>query len=227
MASVHLNFVPPDDENIVTLEIYESTVKEGPFSIIESVTSIGTYPGYIDEYTTSVATSISDWFAIRWIDNKGAASQLSIPVKGDATTPVGEIASRVKERSPTISDRIIVQEAEAAISYVFPTIDPYDSTVTFSYVEKRGLTNMTLAMCYLAEMAQTSSSNWTAGILSMKTSDAAVANREKAIEKLMKQVNVDLNLNFSYIGQLTELAIAGLPVTINELDQSRLLVELR
>ena len=90
---VPLDFIPPQEDNIVKLHIYESSAQGGPFSEIELVTEVGTWPNYIDHYTTANATALDDWFAIQWEDDKGAKSVLSSPVKGGTDYLVREVMS--------------------------------------------------------------------------------------------------------------------------------------
>jgi hypothetical protein len=227
MASVHLRFVVPDIEDLTTMRIYEGADPNSSFAQIEAVTPIGTYPDYIDSYTTNMATSVDDYFAIAFVDSKGFVTDLSSPVQGTAQLAISEIVSRVIERNSTLSERVALQEAEAAISYAFPGFDPYDPAFQPTYLEKRGLTNLTLAMSYLGEMAQGTSSQWVAGIVSMKSSDQAIIQRQTSIDRLIKQANKDLGINFSLIAHLENLSVAGIPATITSIDQSRLLVEIR
>jgi len=229
MASVYLRFVPPDVDDLVQMNIYEGVDPTSSFHLIESVTDIGTYPEYIDNYTTSVAENTSDYFSIEFIDNKDASTGLSAPVKGDLTLAVAEIQQRVMERDSTIDDRIALQEAESAIAFAFPGTDPYDPTLQLDYVQKRGLTNLTLAMCYLTQMARAQAFSWVAGIVSMKISDRAAQLRADAIKGLIASANVDLGINFSMVAHLKDIEVAGgasrtLPLGI---DRTRLLVELR
>lgn len=226
MASVHLKFVPPDLEDLQNLLIFESPSQNGLFTQIENVTAIGVYPTYIDEWTTTYATSVSNWFAIQWEDSKGAVSDISASVQGGVSTAISEVVSRVAIRDSSLNEHVILQEAEAAIQYVYPLIDPYDPTFHPSYVEMRGLTNLTLAMCYMVSMAQVHSSAWVAGIVSMKTSDTAIQQRADAIERLLKAANKDLGLNFSMIAYLEDLLVAGAHEVVS-IDQTRLLVEIR
>lgn len=226
MASVHLRFIVPDREDLVSMKIYEGVTATGTFAQIESVANIGTYPNYIDEYTTEAASNASHYFAIEFLDSKGATTGLSAPVKGDAELLIGDISQRVLERDSSLNERVVLQEAESAIYYAFPAYDPYDPTLQVDYVEKRGLTNLTLAMCYLTEMARTPGFSWTAGIVNLKTSDAAIKMRAQSIDRLITQANRDLNLTFSMIAFLEDIPVAGQDVMeLTSVDISRLIVE--
>lgn len=226
MPSLPLRFVPPDTPDLASLLIFEAPDILGPFTVIDTVTLIGTYPDYIDHYTTENALSLSDWFAIQWEDSRGGRSELSLPIQGSTQTTIAEIISRVRVRDNSLNERVVMQEAEASIYRYQPTADPY-TDLNYSPIELRGLTNLTLAMCYLSEMAKSSgaTSSWTAGIVAMKTSDIALKNRVDAIDKLIKRANIDLNLEFSMIALLADVEIAG--GAIATVDESRLLVELR
>jgi hypothetical protein len=226
MASVYLRFVTPDVDDLVTMNIYEGTDPAGSFHLIESVTNIGIYPEYIDNYTTNAAASNANYFCIEFIDNKGASTNLSAPVKGDVSLAVSEIQQRVLERDNRIDERVALQETESALQWAFPGYDPYDAALTLTYVEKRGITNLTLAMCYLTEMAHTMGGSWVAGVVSLKVSDQAIKMRAEAIDKLILWANRDLGTNFSMVAYLQDLVIAG-GMQMATLDQSRLMIELR
>jgi hypothetical protein len=230
MASVHLEFVAPDVQDLVSLHIYESSSSLGPFTIIDSVTGIGSYPDYISEYTTANAVSETNWFAIEWIDSKGATSDLSQPVKGDTQTALGAIVDRVMLRDPTLNREIVVQEAEAALYQM--GIDPYGPAEQMTPTQTRGLTNMTLAMCYVVTGAgAVTASEYIAGIVSQKISDTALKGRQDAIKALIAAANKDLGLDYSVVALMAlandnGLCGTGKPRLFGaELDQTRLLVE--
>lgn len=229
MASVHLKFEPPDSTGLTTLIIFESSEKEGVYSEIERVTDVGTFPNYLDEYTTNKATAVEYWFAIQWEDSKGATTEVSAPVQGNSSTPVGDIVSRVELRDPSLTHAIVVQEAEAALERVLPPgTDVYDPSISLTYRQLRGLTNLTLAMCYMVSMAQTATGDFTAGLVAMKSSDTAIKSRVDSIQRLVKSANSDLGLSFSMIAYLQELDIPGTLISnASQFDQSRLIYELR
>ena len=232
MASVHLKFVPPTVQNLVSLKIYEATSMGGPFNLIETVTAIGTYPDYITEYTTDDATNTSDWFAIEWLDNKGASSNLSPPVQGNTETLVGEIVDRVMLRDPSLKESVVQQEAEAVVASVFHTTDPYDSTLTATYQQLRGMTYLTMAYSYISELAASASisgAKWVAGIVSMDAGGATTATggRGAAIDELLKLAGNDLGISMSVILQMANTYCTGLSGAVNQWDESRLLVEIR
>ena len=44
MSSVRLDFIPPQEQGIVSLEIWESPVKDGTYTKIEDVADVGSVP---------------------------------------------------------------------------------------------------------------------------------------------------------------------------------------
>src|SRR4051794_40999802 len=103
MASVSLRFVAPDVEDLVSLHILESTSATGPFTEIQTVTSIGTYPAYIDHFTTTLATSALHWFAVQWENAGGVRTEVSAAIQGGTESLVWRIVSRARQRDPGIS----------------------------------------------------------------------------------------------------------------------------
>lgn len=222
--SIHLDFVQPTEHDLVKLHIYESDDGGNSFVKIETVTAIGSYPDYITEYTTALATSASGLFYIEWEDSKGAKSGKSGQMQAGQATLVGEITDRVMLRDSGLREAIVVQEAETVIHQVFGS-DPYDPQLDadVTYEQKRGITNMTLAYCYLTQMASTTgSTKWMAGIVSMQTSDVALKNRVNAVDKLIRQAGIDLGMSYSVILQMAE--ISRDETGIVGFDQSRLLL---
>lgn len=171
MPSIPLQFIPPDVEDLVALNIYESANALGPFIKIETVNDIGVYPTYIDNYTTDLATSEDDWFAVDWTDAKGAVTPKSAPIKGGTTTLVDQIVSRVRQRDSSVSVQVVAQEAEGAIEK-YLGVDPYtvyDPTV-FSYSQLNGITYLVLARTFLVQSAQSSDvSSATLSLVSFRT----------------------------------------------------------
>ena len=228
MASVPLRFTPPEIEDVVELKIWESPTQGGTYTEIDSVTPVGSYPDYISHYTTQNATSKFYWFAISWVDSKGAETDLSQPMQGGEETLVGKIVTRVMQRDPTVSVNIATQEAEAAISKYFNVVDPFSidpATVSPSILS--GLTNLTLVRSYLTRIITSSgsSSKWTAGIVSMDDSSQTkgqVAN----IEALMKLANADLGLQYSVVLLMEEITVAGHYKRLVGADLSRTIIEL-
>ena len=124
MASVFLNFTPPDREDLTKLRIFEATDAAGPWNEIEVVTAIGEYPNYISSYTTNLATSNTNWFSIQWEDAKGAQTDQSNAIQGGTETLVGEIVDRVLVRDNTLDEQVVLAETEALIERYFGC-DPY------------------------------------------------------------------------------------------------------
>lgn len=202
MADVPLNFIPPGEEGVTALLIYESGAQAGPFVPIETVTAVGTYPDYITEYMTSAATAADDWFTISWLIN-GIETEMSQPIKGGTTTLVQKIIDRVRDRDRFLSERVVAQEAEAAIQQAFgDNVDPYDSALvaSTSYRKLMGLVYLTMARSYVfGPLAQGSSSveSATMGLVSIKESSSTTD--EKAIQKLLDLANAELGLSTSYV----------------------------
>jgi hypothetical protein len=207
MASVRLDFIPPDAQGITKLHIYESATREGVFSEIEEVTPVGAYPTYITYHTTTFALDVNDWFAIEWEDADGALTGLSQPIQGGTTTLVQQIVSRVMLRDPLADENITAQEAEAVIEDVMNTTDAYSvdpTTVTAKY--KSGITFLTLARVYLSSiitsMSSGSSQSYTAGLVSQQAgnqSQSQTSSGLQNIQQLIEWANRDLGLSYSVI----------------------------
>lgn len=206
MASVAFKLIPPPTEDLLKLLIYEAPTALGSYVLIETVTPIGEYPEYIDNYTTNVATSATDWFAIKWEDTKGAQSALSSPIKGGTESVVDEVVDRVLQRDGALSRATVLQEAEAVVEQVFGK-DPYTvdlSTDAMPYNKYRMLTGMTylaLARSYMALIAsQSNTESATIGQISFKTSVGAFQNAD--IETLIDLANGYLGINTSIVLQM-------------------------
>lgn len=210
MAAVTLEFMAPLDNDIVALRVYESAVKTGPFTQIDRTTAIGTYPDYISEYSSNLATASDDWFSIAWENSAGSVSPLAAPVQGGTSSLVGIITDRVLLRDPALNKNVVEQEAEFAIGTYFNQ-DPFAvDPDTVSYQVMRGLITLTLVRSYLNQLITTSQSNkWTAGLVSMDTSTGTATAAEKTIDRLIDLANADLNRNYSVILLIEEVAVAG------------------
>lgn len=217
MASVRLDFVPPNSPDITKLKIWESPSRTGVFNVIETINGVGAYPDYISYYTTQNASSPSNWFAISWEDSRGAQTELSTPIQGGTTTLVQQIISRVMLRDPLADENIAVQEAEAVIEDVFPGVDPYlidVSTVTAK--QKSGITFLTLARTYLSSIVTSisagSGESYTAGLVSQGTSNQSQSQVSQGltnIKQLIDWANADLGLNYSIVMLMAEIDVAG------------------
>lgn len=207
MASVHLEFSAPVDENIVALRIYEATTPTGMFTQIERVTAIGSYPSYITEYTTTMAASLADSFAITWEDSEGVESPMSNSVPGGTNTLVGILTDRVMQRDSSLNRGVVTQEAEAAIvTYFGDNVDPYDPSLPSStgYRIINGLTYMVMARTMMAELITSSTVNQaTLGLVSFKadTSTASLSD----IKALMELAQKDLGINGSMVMSMPQL----------------------
>jgi hypothetical protein len=190
------------------------------------VTEVGSYPTYINNYTTDQATSTTAWFAIQWVDSKGAMSPVSAPVQGGMSTLAGEIVNRVMLRDPTMNENVVMQEALAVIELYFkenPTAIPLSEA---SYAELSGLTLLTMARCYIVSTAtQTSTDDYTSGLVSQK-SGSATKSGGIDLEALLAQANAFLGTNYSVVMVMEDVEIAGGMVGTTTMDQTRLIVEI-
>lgn len=228
MASVRLTFLPPEISDLVALRIYEATAKEGAFSQIERTTSVGTSPYWINEYTTSLAASATDWFEIAWEDSGGAVSVPSAPIQGGTQTLVGILVERLQLRDSTINETVAAQEAEAAISQYFNIDDPYSidpSTVSPKILQ--GLTLLSLAWTYtVTQVTSGSVQKFTAGLVSLDSGSSSSTVSKASIDQLMKLANNLLGRNFSTIMQLKSIAVAGgFKPLLTTVDLSRTIIE--
>lgn len=199
MASVAFGLVPPDQENLAALHIYEAPEPDGPFVEIDVVTEIGSYPDYLDRHTTESAINSTDWFAVRWEDANGALSALSASVMGGTSTLVDEIVRRVRERGISVDLHVIVQETEAAIE-IFTGKDPYSiESSTVSYKAMSGLTYLVLARCYMTSAAIGSVQQVSIGLVSMREGTSAVSTD---VDKLMSLAEEQLGMNVSRVLQM-------------------------
>jgi len=236
MASLPLDFTPPEDPGIVKLRILEASDPGGPYSIIEEVTNIGTYPNYITRYTTINALSLTDWFAIQWISSTGAESEISAPLQGGSKTLVSEVLDRVLLRRSDFDENVAAQVTEAVIDYALIG-DPYAIDVnSVSYKQLEALTELVIVWKLYAEVATSASFNttsYTAGLVSETASaQSQKANPLEALDKLEQRALKILGLGIigtlasgtSFIGQLVDpdspFSITGTKTVINS---SRLL----
>lgn len=230
MAIVRLDFVPPSDPDIASLHIYESTTPEGGFSEIEEVTAIGTYPSYISYYTTDNASSVSNWFSIAWENTGGAMGELSQPIQGNATTLVQKVATRVLQRAPSLSEAVVVQASEYAVSVGLRVDNPYDPALvdSISYRKLEGLTLLALARSLMVLVVTTTSSSvqeFTAGLISVKTGgETGTKTAIDNIQALLDQAAVDLGMTRSWVAQMMLPEIAQGQVVLSA-DLSRTIID--
>jgi hypothetical protein len=198
---IPLTFVPPDVENLVEMKIWEATAIDGAFNPIETVTDIGSYPTYIDNYTTDLATAPTDWFALTWVDDKGAETELTQAIQGGVQTLVAEITQRCLQRIPRASLQVVTQEVEGSIQvYMGETVDPYDPTLLekTSYRQRNGLTYMTIARTLMGELLMTSAvQSAQMGLIQFKA--ANTTQLLKNIEELMEMAEADLGISGSRV----------------------------
>lgn len=206
MAVVPLTFIPPTEHDIVALHIYESNNSTDGFVEIERTAS-GTYPDYINNYTTTLANFADDWFAIAWENAEGAISPLSAPIQGGTTTLIGEIVNRVLLRVPDEDENIIVQEAEATVSFIYKVDDPY--SIDINSVSKLWLTelvNLTLvASQYISVITQASAGQeYTAGMVSQGSTKGDADAILTALERLEKRSLKRLGIGGSLIASIAK-----------------------
>lgn len=222
VASVHLRFFSPRDPNLIQLHILEAANPAGPFTVIETVNEIGPWPDYITAYTTDQAVNIGDYFAIQWEDDKGAKSPVSMPIKGDTITLIGEVYSRVRLRDPSFDDEIVAQEAAAVIEWVFGT-DPPDITEV-TQVQLSGLTYLTMARIYLGQiMLSSQTQSYTAGLVQEKSGTAQTIQGN--VDNLIALANQMLGFNISLVMLMAD-NWPGTSVSAIDRDISRLSITL-
>jgi len=228
MASVRLDFSAPNVPDLLKLHIYEGNTATGPFTEIEVVTPVGTFPDYLSYYTTDDATSVSKWFAIEWEDDKGALFGLSQSVPGNAQTLVGRIVERVLLRDPSLNELIVTQEAEAAVSTEFGEDNPM--TITASQLSLRrlqGFVLLVMARSYISMVVQQSQSqSYTAGLVSQKADSSSKVTTD-LIKWLIDQANALLGTGYTVIMLLEDIDPTGIGAASSiEWDQSRLLLSI-
>jgi len=227
MANVRLDFSAPNLPDLAKLHIYEGTTPTGVFSEIEEVADIGDYPDYISYYTTQNAASVDNWFAIEWEVTGGAFLGLSQAVPGNAQTLVGKIVERVMLRDPSLDELIVTQEAETAVSMYFNTNTPLSVLASDTSLQiLAGLVLLTIVMSSLTlVVAQGSSEDYTAGLVSQKSGTNMLQANRAAMEALLKRANELLGLNYTLVMLLEDIDPTGTGARSSiEWDQSRLLV---
>jgi hypothetical protein len=239
MASVSLRFVAPDVEDLVSLHILESTSATGPFTEIQTVTSIGTYPAYIDHFTTTLATSALHWFAVQWENAGGVRTEVSAAIQGGTESLVWRIVSRARQRDPGISEPVVAQEAEAAIETYFGA-DPYTiDPDTVSYRVLSGLTYLALARALAVSITTAAAAataagdiaSWQVGLVNSKTStttggsNTGTTSVNANLESLIDLANELLGWHVSLVMLLEDVNVTGSRSAAMWQDQSRLVVE--
>lgn len=224
MATIAIDFTPPDIPGVAALRIYEAPTKEGSYVQIERTTAVGVFPTYISRYTSVLATSSTDWFRIAWEDEAGDVSLMSAPVQGGTSSLVAILVNRVMLRDPTLSEQVVAQVAEAVVSKVMQTTDPYDVTLTATYEQLEGMTLMILARGNMHMiMSSQSSDSYTAGLISIKQSSSKSTSTD-LIQWLIDEANKLLGLNYSAVFLMEDIPIAGGATSAWDVDQSRLQV---
>ena len=224
MASVRLDFVPPTDPDLVELRIYEAEDKDGPYSLIESISAIGEYPNYLSTYTTAMATAQDYWFAIDWFDAKGGNYGMSEGIQGGFQTLLGEIVQRVMIRDPSINENIVYDEAEAVLEGFLPAgTDVQNAHVDETNARERsGLTLLTQARCYLFDLSE-GKTKYTVGLVSQETGDSRSL---KSVQEMLRMAESMMGLSYSTILQMASIEI-GANGQIIGIDRTRLLIEMQ
>lgn len=225
MAALPLTFVPPEEPGIAQLHIYESPTADGVFTEIETVPA-GDYPDYIDHYTTQNVVNINDWFAIAWSTVDGVISPLSSPIKGGTSTLMGELVERVLLRSPTLDERIVLQEAEATVSFVYRNPDPYSIDVTT--VDPLWLTSLAelteIATLWAATVNRgATAQDYSAGLISERNTidtRTALDNLQRWEKRILRRLGIGGSLIASIQDSPYILGITGIKTTF---DSSRIL----
>lgn len=221
MAKVFLDFVPPNDvPDLTTLHIYEGATPDGPFNEIEAVTPVGEMGGYLSYYSTIVATDANNWFTIKWENIAGVFTDYAEAIQGGTRTVLSDLISRVLLRNPSMNEQIVAEEAEAVIEGLYHTPDPLPSLVTAKYMS--GMTLLVLARVQLMSLTAQKASQWTAGLVSMKSGTNQTYD---SVKQLLDEAARMLGMNVSIVAQMTMPEIAGGLSTIVSADISRLQIE--
>jgi hypothetical protein len=228
MASVRLDFIPPQEQGVVKLEIWESPDKDGTYSKIEDVTEVGSYPDYITYFTTDNATAGNYWFRIRWQDSGGAYSDFSEPVQGGQTSLVKVLVDRTLLRNPMLDERVVAQTAEFIIQIVMGTDNPYDPELKPTPAQLEGMTLFCVGYSMMSSTASISSDeSYTAGLISQK-SGTTTKTGAQPWEVFLDQAGILLGFSKSFVMQMkADAGVAALTSgqmgEIVVYDQSRLL----
>jgi hypothetical protein len=225
-VSVAIDFTPSERPDEAVLQIYEAPDPSGPWTMIDTVVqpAVGVYPNYISRYTTALATSLTDWFAIQWVDSKGAVTGLSDGVQGGTTTLISEIVSRMMLRDAAINENVAVEEAAAIVEWLYPNVDPFTVLRTAATLRRiSGMAMLAMARIYILP-GSSSASSWTAGLVSMKSSTSTV-DRMKQIEFLAREAAKLLGMGYSVIAQAVLPEINQGFSEIVSADISRLQIE--
>lgn len=211
MASVPIDFLPPTQPDITKLHIQEAPDATGPWTDIETVTAVGTYPGYISRYTTDDAASSTDWFRIRWEDSKGALSDWSEPRQGGTENYVSVVISDILLRDPSLNENVVAQEVMAAIQRLFGVADPLSLPSDYGTLSQRlGLTYLIQGRStVLSAISGGSSESYTAGLVSQKSDSGSTAS-EKLLRWLSDEANRLLGITNAYVMMLEDIDPTGI-----------------
>jgi hypothetical protein len=229
MSSVRLDFIPPQEQGIVKLEIWESPTKDGTYTKIEDVLGVGSYPTYITYYTTDNATSGTHWFRIRWEDSGGALSEFSEPVQGGQTSLVKTLVDRTLLRNPSLDERVVAQTAEFIIQVVMDTDNPYDPTLQPTPAQLEGMTMYCVGYSMMSSTASSASAgeSYTAGLISQKSeTSSSKAVSGQPWDVFLDQAAILLGFSKSFVMQMKTLDVYPVLESgrIADYDQTRLLL---
>lgn len=229
MATVILDFVPPEHEGYTTLQVWESATEQtAPGALAQSFAVDPV--NYPTRMTVTNAASATNWFSIRWLDAAGGATPYSDPIQGGTTTLVGILVNRIMLRVPSANENIILQTVEAVVAEVMGTSDPYSvDPATVSYRLMEGMTMFAMGRALMYEMAEssrsTTGSGWTAGLVAMKSdSGSSVEINRGTIDWFLKEAARLLGLSYSRIAYMDIVINQGFSEIVTA-DISRLLIE--
>jgi hypothetical protein len=218
--------IPPTEPGIVTLHIFESpTGADGSFVEIDQLDA-GTYPDYNTEYVTQKAISDTDWFAIAWSTSSGIISPLSEPIKGGTSTLVGDIVERVLLRSPDLDENIVLQEAEATVSYIYKVDDPYsvdETTVNPLWMTSLAELALIAALYVTTVNLGATAQDYSAGLISERQSvdtRTTLDNLTRMEKRLLRRLGIGGSLIASICDSPYIIPITGVKTVF---DSSRVL----
>jgi hypothetical protein len=227
LAAVSFDLVPPDIPGLTKLKIYEAPAATGPWTLIETVTTVGSHPDYISRYSTTFATNVLDWFSVRWEDAAGVQTDQSQAVQGGTLLVLSKIVQRVLTRDPALDEIVVTQIAEAILEKFYGD-DPYTIMANGeSYAQMEGLTLLILARTYIQRsVVESQVDDFTAGLVSLRSGTSSTTTSRSDPSLLVEEANSLLNINYSVVMLHEEIEIGGGMALGLTVDQSRLIYEL-
>jgi hypothetical protein len=150
---------------------------------------------------------------------------LSAPIKGDTTTLVGELVKRVMLRDASLDENLVLQEAEATVSWIYRVDDPYSIDInTVSPLWLNELANLSLVSVMYLNLTQSSYyQSYTAGLIS-ETSAVNTQNATKSIENMEKRALRRLGIGGSILAAIDmRPAVISITGVKTAFDSSRIL----